>query len=117
MKKNKKKFWWFKKNSCTFASSLTIKANIMQNKRERIMKAINTGQFFTIKFIKKNGELRELNGRLGVKKHLKGGELGYDPATFNYIIVFDVVNKGYRTVNVDTVTELICNKSEINFAN
>ena len=89
----------------------------MTDKRKQIIKAIKTGKFFTIKFVKKNGELRELNGRLGVKKHLKGGELGYDPATFNYIIVFDVVAKGYRTVNVDTVTELICNKSEINFAN
>jgi hypothetical protein len=89
----------------------------MTNKRQTILKAIKTGKFFTIKFIKKNGELRELNGRLGVKKHLKGGELGYDPATFNYIIVFDVVAKGYRTINVDTVTELICNKKEINFAN
>ena len=28
----------------------------MQNKREQIIKAISTGKFFTIKFIKKNGE-------------------------------------------------------------
>ena len=48
-----------------------LKTNIMQNKREQIIKAISTGKFFTIKFIKKNGMLRELNGRLGVKKHLK----------------------------------------------
>jgi hypothetical protein len=96
---------------------ITIKKTIMTDKRKQIIKAIKTGKFFTIKFVKKNGELRELNGRLGVKKHLKGGELGYDPATFNYIIVFDVVAKGYRTVNVDTVTELICNKNEIKFAN
>mgnify|MGYP000002630702 FL=1 len=89
----------------------------MQNKREQIIKAISTGKFFTIKFIKKNGMLRELNGRLGVKKHLKGGSLGYDPKTFNYIIVFDVVNEGYRTVNVDTVTELTCDKNKIEFAN
>ena len=89
----------------------------MTDKRKQIIKAIKTGKFFTIKFVKKNGELRELNGRLGVKKHLKGGKLGYDPSTFNYIIVFDVVAKGYRTVNVDTVTELICNKNEIKFAN
>jgi hypothetical protein len=89
----------------------------MQNKREQIIKAISTGKFFTIKFIKKNGMLRELNGRLGVKKHLKGGVLGYDPKTFNYIIVFDVVNEGYRTVNVDTVIELTCNKNKIEFAN
>jgi len=49
----------------------------MTDKRKQIIKAIKTGKFFTIKFVKKNGELRELNGRLGVKKHLKGGELGY----------------------------------------
>ena len=95
----------------------TLKSIIADNKRDQIMKAISTGKFFTIKFIKKNGMLRELNGRLGVKKHLKGGSLGYDPKTFNYIIVFDVVNEGYRTVNVDTVIELTCNKNKIEFAN
>tara|TARA_R110001606_G_scaffold387079_1_gene551479 strand:+ start:45 stop:353 length:309 start_codon:yes stop_codon:yes gene_type:complete len=95
----------------------TLKSIIADNKRFRIMEAIKTGKFFTIKFVKKNGELRELNGRLGVKKHLKGGSLGYDPKTFNYIIVFDVVNEGYRTVNVDTVIELTCNKNKIEFAN
>lgn len=89
----------------------------MTDKRQTILEAIKTGKFFTVKFIKKNGELRELNGRLGVKKHLKGGELGYDPAAFNYIIVFDVVAKGYRTINVDTVTELTCNKNQISFTN
>lgn len=88
----------------------------MKNKREVIMRAIESGKFFTIKFIKKNGDLRELNGRLGVKKHLKGGELKYNPSKLNYIIVYDVVNKGYRTVNVDTVTELNSSSNKISFA-
>ena len=33
-------------------------------------------------FIKKNGDDRKLNGRLCVKKHLKGGELKYNPSDY-----------------------------------
>ena len=89
----------------------------MESKRQTILKAISNGGFFTVKFTKKDGSLRTLNGRLNVKKYLKGGTLNYDPKAFNYIIVYDVVSKDYRTVNVETVTELSSNKNKISFAN
>jgi len=57
------------------------------------------GKFFTVKFIKLDGSERVMNARLGVKKYLKGGTLKYDPAEFNYITVYDMGSKGYRTVN------------------
>ena len=40
----------------------------MQNKREQIIKAISTGKFFTIKFIKKNGMLKRTQRKIGCKK-------------------------------------------------
>ena len=86
-------------------------------KRETILKAISNGGFFTVTFTKKNGSSRVLNGRLGVKKHLRGGTLNYNPKAFDYIIVYDLVSKDYRTVNLNTVTELSSNKSKIYFAN
>tara|TARA_R110000824_G_scaffold143854_3_gene311623 strand:- start:812 stop:1093 length:282 start_codon:yes stop_codon:yes gene_type:complete len=54
-------------------------------------------------FIKKNGDDRKLNGRLGVKKHLKGGELKYNPSDYGLMTIFDVQKKEYRMVNLETL--------------
>jgi hypothetical protein len=70
------------------------------------------GKFFTVKFIKKDGSERVMNARLGVKKYLKGGTLKYDPAEFNYITVYDMGAKDYRTVNANTIQNLKIGKNE-----
>jgi hypothetical protein len=70
------------------------------------------GKFFTVTFIKKDGSERVMNARLGVKKYLKGGTLSYDPAEFNYITVYDMGAKGYRTVNANTIQKLKIGKNE-----
>ena len=64
------------------------------------LKASN-GKFVTVTFVKKDGTLRTLNGRLRVIKHLKGGVSTIDP--HQYTVVYDVVNKGYRAVNNSTI--------------
>ena len=62
------------------------------------------GRMVTVTFVKKDGTLRTLNGRLGVKKHLKGGSSTLDPA--KYITIYDVKAAGYRAVNRDTIKGL-----------
>ena len=57
--------------------------------------------FVTVTFTKKDGSERVLNGRLGVKKHLKGGVSTLDPDL--YVTIYDVVNEGYRAVNRSTI--------------
>ena len=59
------------------------------------------GKFIAVSFIKKDGSLRTLNGRLGVVKHLKGGECTLDRS--KYIIIYDMINKGYRSINRSTI--------------
>jgi len=59
------------------------------------------GKIITVEFIKKDGTLRILNGRLGVKKHLKGGSSTLDAA--QYITIYDLKNEGYRAVNRSTI--------------
>jgi hypothetical protein len=71
---------------------------------EYIFKTIG-GKFFTIEFVKANGHVRVLNGRLGVTKHLKGG---FAKGKENYIIVYDVKAKGYRSVNKNTILRVSC---------
>ena len=34
---------------------------------------------FSVVFLKKNGEIRRMNCLLGVKKHIKGGKLKFNP--------------------------------------
>jgi len=63
-------------------------------------------KFFSVKFVKKDGTLRKMQCRLGVKKHLKGGELKHDPKELNHLTVFDVQKKAYRTINLNTIKEL-----------
>ena len=70
------------------------------------------GGFFTVTFIKKDGTPRVMNARLGVKKHLKGGELKYDARSMGLIPVYDMQSKGYRMVNSGTILSLNIGKKK-----
>ena len=70
------------------------------------------GQVFTVSFVKKNGEVRIMNCRLGVTKHLKGGTLGYSPIEKLLLGVFDMQKKAYRMVGLTTMFKLKINGIE-----
>jgi len=77
------------------------------SKEEIKLKIFETrGQIFNASFTKKDGSTRVMNCRLGVKKYLRGGILNYDPNEFNLICVFDMVKKGYRMINVNTLNSV-----------
>lgn len=76
---------------------------------EELEKELKNGRIFSVSFHKKDGTLREMTARLGVKKHLKGGTLSYNPKEHNNLIVFDMVKKGYRTIPFDRVISLKAN--------
>jgi len=62
------------------------------------------GRFFSVEFVKKDGSLRKLNGRMGVKCHLRGGQStvkDYD----KYITAWDCQKKEYRNINIETITK------------
>lgn len=71
----------------------------------KLIRATN-GKIFTVSFIKKDGTLRKMNCRLGVTKHLKGGELAFDPKEYDLIPVFDLQKNAYRMINIDTLVEV-----------
>ena len=64
------------------------------------------GHFFGVTFKKKDGTIRTMNARLGVKRYLKGGKSTVDQS--KYATVYDVVAKGYRNIDLDTVIEVKC---------
>lgn len=68
--------------------------------------AKSNGKFITVTFVKKNGAVRKLNGRIGVTKHLKGGVSTVNPDL--YMVVYDTAAKGYRSINKDTIMSVTC---------
>ena len=65
---------------------------------------LDNNRFFTITFIKKDGSLRTINGRLGVTKHLKGGKATLDANKF--LIVYSLADGGYRAINKATIVSI-----------
>ncbi len=62
--------------------------------------------FFNVTFIKKNGDKRAMNCIKGVKKHLNGGTLAYNPEKKNLVPVYSIDKKGYRMINLETVLQI-----------
>jgi len=66
----------------------------------------NSGRIFSVKFTKKDGSIRKMTCRKGVKKGLTGGGAKYNPIERGLITVYDVQKGGYRMINFDTLEEL-----------
>jgi hypothetical protein len=79
----------------------------MKITRETAAKKIlsTNGKIFSVQFIKKNGEVRDMTCRLGVQKFLKGGKstTAHIP---NLINVCELTKQQYRCVNTDTLIKL-----------
>jgi len=83
---------------------------VTQRKAKNMIKATG-GRIFTATFTKKDGSVRDMNCRLGVKKHLKGGKLNYAPSEYGLISVFEVQKDGfqpvgYKMINIKTLKSL-----------
>jgi hypothetical protein len=83
--------------------------------KEEAKELINqsNGRIFSAVFIKKDGTHRLMNARTKVIKHLKENAKPrpYKPNKYNLICVFDMLNKGYRMINANTLQTLIINKT------
>jgi hypothetical protein len=75
------------------------------------------GTMWTVRFVKRTtGEERTMNARFGVTRHLKGGQLAYDPATKGLLGCYDVKGRhegadggsepGYKMINLDAIIDL-----------
>ncbi len=86
--------------------------NKMSKRRQVILARVKIGElldnnghkFVSVQFRKKSGEWRTMNGRFKVTRHLRGG-VNKVVAPWNaYKTIYDVQSKGYRTLNLDTVS-------------
>jgi len=74
----------------------------------------NPNTIFHVVFLKKNGELRRMSCMLGVKKHLKGGKLKFNPRERGYLVVLDTIKKAYRMINLNTISNITSKGVEYN---
>ena len=63
----------------------------------------NKGHVFSVVFLKKDGSIRKMQCRFGVKKHLKGGKVAFNPLERNLLVVFDMQKEAYRMINLETL--------------
>ena len=68
-----------------------------------IKKILSTGKISCVEFYKKDGSLRKMLGRTGVRKDVKGVGLSYVPQEKNLIGFRDVQAQAHRMINVDTI--------------
>ena len=68
-------------------------------------KKMVAGGIFTATFVKKDGTIRKMVCRFGVKKHLRGGE-STTAHIENLMCVFDMEKGAYRCINTDTLLSL-----------
>ncbi len=61
---------------------------------------------FSCHFIKKDGSLRKMVCRLGVKKGVKGVGMSYDPTEKGLLCVYDMQKLAFRMINLRTIIKM-----------
>jgi hypothetical protein len=85
--------------------------------RANLRALVQDGQIFAVEFVKRtDGGLRRMTCRLGVKKHLKGGDAAYSAKEHNLLTVFDMDKGGYRSIPVESVQSLTVHGQTFTFA-
>ena len=91
-------------------------AEPVQFNLKNLQNLVSDGAIFSVEFIKRsNGELRKMVCRLGVTKHLRGGEKAYDAKQHNLLTVFDMEKEGYRSIPVESIQKLTVNGQAFRF--
>lgn len=71
-----------------------------------IIKELAENSIFGATFVKKDGTVRDMVCRLGVKKGTNGKGLNFEPVERGLLPVFDMKSQGFRMINLSTLTEL-----------
>lgn len=81
----------------------TIRTVARQHFLSAFMHESSDGKIFTIEFIKKDGSLRKMNARRGVRVGTNGKGMAYNPIQRGLLPVFDMQIQEFRMVNFDTI--------------
>jgi hypothetical protein len=61
------------------------------------------GKFFTVTFVKKDGTIRTMTARTGVRKGVTGQGLKFNPSERNLRVVWSCDAETFRMINLDTI--------------
>ena len=75
------------------------------------------GKFFSVSFVKKDGSIRKMTARLGVRKGITGKGLSFNPAEKDLMVVWATDRKNYRMINLKTISSIKFNGIVNNFDN
>jgi len=64
------------------------------------------GRFFGVTFVKKDGTVRDMLCRFGVRIGVSGVGSNYDPALHGLVVVWDVAIRNFRSVRLRDVLEV-----------
>jgi len=64
------------------------------------------GKFFSVTFVKKDGSVRKMTARLGVRKGVNGKGLAFNPSERDLMVVWDTGKKEFRMVNLKTINTM-----------
>ena len=86
----------------------------MEEKRVKMVGAFKRilatdGKIFSARFVKKDGTIRDMVCRMGVKKGVTGVGMAYNPFDRNLVPVYDMVKGDFRMINMETVITLKLN--------
>ena len=78
-----------------------------QTKAEEIIDGFKTGHIFSVRFVKKNGDIREMVCRKSVRKGVKGTGAGWGEGAIKPLrTVFDMSRNGFRTIPTDRIISM-----------
>ena len=84
---------------------------IDKDKAKQLIK-YSKGLIFSATFIKKDLSIRIMNARMGKRYKPSGKSAPFKPSDYNLISVYDMKSKGFRMINLQTLTNLTINKTK-----
>ena len=75
------------------------------------------GKIFSLTYSRADKSLGYDKFRFGVKSHLKGGSLKYDPIKAKNLVLFNMTKKQYRTIKFERIISAHINGKEYKFFN
>lgn len=78
-----------------------------QETAEGLIDGMKNGRIFSVQFVKKDGTVRNMVCRKGVKKGVKGTGAGWGEGSMKPLrTVFDMRKAGFRTIPTDRILRL-----------
>tara|TARA_R110000751_G_scaffold254510_1_gene354016 strand:+ start:394 stop:672 length:279 start_codon:yes stop_codon:yes gene_type:complete len=78
-----------------------------QERVEELIDGMTTGRIFSVQFVKKDGTMRDMVCRKGVRKGVKGTGAGWGQGALKPLrTVFDMQKAAFRTIPIDRVVRV-----------